>query len=104
MGAHHLLLIEEHANLSAFARDYRGQVVAAAGGAEKSIFDIDLTRPTAIAVGNEGSGLSPELTTHADIVAAVPMSAGVESINVAAAAAVCLFERVRQLRTVRGAK
>jgi TrmH family RNA methyltransferase len=104
MGAHHLLVIEEHANLSAFARAYRGQVVAAAGGAGKSIFEVDLTRPSAIAVGNEGSGLSPELMTHAAIVAAVPMAAGVESINVGAAAAVCLFERVRQLRTMRSAE
>ena len=99
MGAHHLLVIEERANLAAFARDYQGQVVAAAANAKKSIFDIDLTQPTAFALGNEGSGLSLELAAQADIHAAVPMSGGLDSINVGAAAAVCLFERVRQLRT-----
>jgi TrmH family RNA methyltransferase len=104
MGAHHLLVIEERANLPAFAHDYQGHVVAAAADAEKSIFDVDLKRPTAFAVGNEGSGISPELAAQADVVAAVPMSGGVESINVGAAAAVCLFERVRQLSTVQSAE
>ena len=104
MGAHYLLVIAERANLPAFAREYRGQMVAAAADAKKSIFDIDLTLPTAFAVGNEGSGLSTELAAQADVLAAVPMSDGLESINVGAAAAVCLFERVRQLRTIRNAK
>jgi TrmH family RNA methyltransferase len=98
MGAHHALVIEERANLPAFACDYHGQVVAAAADAKKSIFDIDLTQPTAFALGNEGSGLSPELAAQADVHIAVPMAGGLESINVGAAAAVCLFERVRQLR------
>ena len=98
MGAHHVLVIEERANLSAFACDYQGQVVAAAADAKKSIFDIDLTQPTAFALGNEGSGLSLELAAQADVHVAVPMAGGLDSINVGAAAAVCLFERVRQLR------
>lgn len=98
MGAHNVLVIEERANLPAFACDYQGQVVAAAAAAKQSIFDIDLTQPTAFALGNEGSGLSPELAAQADVHVAVPMAGGLDSINVGAAAAVCLFERVRQLR------
>jgi TrmH family RNA methyltransferase len=104
MGAHYLLGIEDRANLVAFARDYQGQVIAAAADAATSIFDIDLKAPTAFALGNEGSGLSAELAAQADMVATIPMSTGLESINVGAAAAVCLFERVRQLRTVRSAE
>jgi TrmH family RNA methyltransferase len=103
MGAHYLLAIEDRANLVAFARDYRGQVVAGAADAATSIFDIDLKQPTAFAIGNEGSGLSPELAAQADVLATVPMAGGLESINVGAAAAVCLFERVRQLRTIQNA-
>jgi TrmH family RNA methyltransferase len=98
MGAHHALVIEERANLPAFACDYHGQVVAAAADAKKSIFDIDLTQPTAFALGNEGSGLSPELAAQADVHVAVPMAGGLDSINVGAAAAVRLFARVTQLR------
>jgi TrmH family RNA methyltransferase len=104
MGAHYVLAIEERANLVAFAREYRGQVIAATADAPKSIFDVDLKRPTAFAIGNEGSGLSRDLAAQAHVLAAVPMSGGLESINVGAAAAVCLFERVRQLRTVRSAE
>lgn len=104
MGAHYLLVIEERADLSAFASDYQGLVVAAAVHAAQSIFEVDLSRPTAIALGNEGAGLSRELTAQADVCAAVPMAGGIDSINVGAAAAVCLFERVRQLRIVRDAK
>lgn len=104
MGAHYLLVIEERANLPAFARDYQGQVVATAADAGQSIFEIDLTRPTAFVVGNEGAGLSRDLAGQADVSAAVPMPGGMESINVGAAVAVCLFERVRQLRTVQSAK
>jgi TrmH family RNA methyltransferase len=51
--------------------------------------------------GNEGAGLGRELLGAADVVVAVPMPGPVESLNVAAAAAVCLFERVRQLSASR---
>lgn len=101
MGAHYVLTIAERADLVAFARAYRGQVVAADAKGTRSIHDLDLTPPTAIALGNEGAGLGAELLREADITAAVPMADGVESINVGAAAAVCLFERVRQLQAIR---
>jgi len=54
----------------------------------------------AIAIGNEGSGLSPALQQACDARIAIPMASGSESLNAAAAAAVVLFEAVRQ----RGAK
>lgn len=98
MGAHFSLNIEERADLVAFARQYAGQVAAAALGANKTVFETDLTRPTAFAIGSEGSGLSRALLNEADAVVTIPMPGGLESINAAAAAAVCLFERVRQLR------
>lgn len=97
MGAHFSLNIAERADLVAFAREYCGQLVATAAGGSKTVFEVDLTRPTAFAIGSEGSGLSRALLAEADVVAAIPMSGGMESINAAAAAAVCLFERVRQL-------
>lgn len=96
MGAHHALKIECRADLASFARRYAGQVLAADATAPRSIYDVDLTAPTAFAFGNEGAGLSAALRKAAHVRAAVPIAPGVESINVAAAAAVCLFERVRQ--------
>jgi TrmH family RNA methyltransferase len=99
MGAHHALAICEHADLAEFARSYRGRVVAADAKATNRIFDLDLRGPTAFAMGNEGAGLSVALRKAAHTRASIPMAPGVESLNVAAAAAICLFERVRQLKT-----
>lgn len=101
MGAHHLLAICEHANLAEFARAYQGKVVAADAHATTQVFDLDLRGPTAFALGNEGAGLSVSLRKTAHTRVSVPMAAGVESLNVAAAAAICLFERVRQLSAAR---
>lgn len=101
MGAHHFLAICEQADLGAFARSYRGKVVAADAGAAARIFELDLRGPTAFALGNEGAGLSASLRKAAHARASVPMAAGMESLNVAAAAAICLFERVRQMEADR---
>jgi TrmH family RNA methyltransferase len=104
MGAHFSIAVYEKADVVAFARNFRGQVVAATSAGERTVYEVDLAGPTALAVGNEGSGLSPALLAEADLRVRVPMPGHAESLNVAAAAAVCLFERVRQLITVRGAK
>jgi TrmH family RNA methyltransferase len=49
-----------------------------------------------VAIGNEGAGLSAELVAQATQRVTIPMPGGVESLNAAAAAAICLFECVRQ--------
>ncbi|MBI5329971.1 MAG: RNA methyltransferase [Betaproteobacteria bacterium] len=92
-GAHFLLSLFEDADLLALAR--RRTVLAAALNAQTSLFELDLRGPAAFAFGNEGSGLSPALLEAARPFR-IPMPGRVESLNVATAAAVCLFERVRQ--------
>lgn len=99
MGAHFLLNIVERSDLVAFAEAYAGQVVATAAHARRSVFETDLRLATAFAVGNEGAGLTRGLAAQADTEVTIPMPGGMESINVAATVAVCLFERVRQLST-----
>jgi TrmH family RNA methyltransferase len=54
--------------------------------------------PTLILLGNEGGGLSPELAALADQEVKIPLSPGVESLNVAIAAALILYEAQRQRR------
>jgi TrmH family RNA methyltransferase len=56
----------------------------------------DLTGPAAILIGNEGSGLSPELLDRANIRIAIPMPGPVESLNAAVAASILLYEAARQ--------
>lgn len=100
MGAHFALGIYEQADLSALAARFPGTVVATDARARRSIYDLDLAGPVAFVLGNEGAGLSPALAGAAHVTASIPIARGVESLNVAAAAAVALFERVRQRRGV----
>ena len=97
MGAHFMLQIHEACDLVTLARDFKGRVIATSHRAKASIFDADLGAETAFVFGNEGAGLSRELAQVAHAVVAIPMRGNVESLNIAAAAAICLFERVRQL-------
>lgn len=104
MGAHFVLEIYEFVDLPDAARAFRGTVIATSQRAPQSVYDVDLTGGIALLFGNEGAGLSRELLAAAHEVVAIPMRSRVESLNVAATAAVCLFERVRQLRAVQSAK
>ncbi len=99
MGAHFMLKIHEQCDLLALAGAFGGKVIATSHRAPHSIFDADLTGKVALIFGNEGAGLSDALANAAREVVAIPMPGKTESLNAAAAAAVCLFERVRQLNT-----
>jgi len=96
-GAQFQLAIHEDVDLPRFAASYGGPVHAASLGATKTLFELDLTGRVGFAFGNEGAGLSPQLCAAAQPFI-IPMPGKVESLNVATAAAVCLFERVRQRR------
>ena len=60
--------------------------------------EADLTGPTAIVMGNEAHGLSPELTASVDALVTIPMAGRTESLNVGMATAVLCFEAARQRR------
>ena len=96
MGAHFSVEIYERIDLIALARRFPGRVLATRMNATQSVFNADLTGSVALIFGNEGAGVSAELAVCSQEAIAIPMTAETESLNVAAAAAVCLFERVRQ--------
>lgn len=98
MGAHFRLDVYEQVDLRAAARAFKGTVLAAGGREPRCVYDVDLTGRVAFLFGNEGSGLSAELRAAANAGASIPMPGGGESLNLAAAVAICLFERVRQLK------
>jgi len=102
MGAHFVLTLYEGVDLQAVARSYTGQCIATRQRSSRTVFETDLTGNVALLLGNEGAGLSAGLLAAADTVVSIPMPGKAESLNVAAAAAVCLFERVRQLSAVGG--
>lgn len=67
------------------------RVVAADGNADATIDDVDLSGPTAWIFGNEAHGLSADVRHLADDVVCVPIYGRAESLNLATAAAVCLY-------------
>ena len=72
------------------------QVLATLPTATATYWEVDLTRPTLFLLGNEGAGLSEEVTALADLGVKIPLAAGVESLNVAIAAALLVYEAQRQ--------
>jgi len=95
-GAHFELRLREQSDLLAIVAGFSGMSIAATAHGGESLYDHDLTANLAWLFGSEGSGLSPKLEAAAGMRIHVPMAAGSESLNVAAAAAICLFEEVRQ--------
>lgn len=72
------------------------QVVAATEHSRKLMYDADLRKPTVIIMGSEENGISKEALKLCDEQLAIPLIGAIESLNVSAAAAVMLFEVVRQ--------
>ena len=66
--------------------------------AEKTLYDVDLKISTAWVLGAEGSGLRQLTRKTCDQLVSIPMSGGVESLNVSVASGICLYETVRQRR------
>jgi RNA methyltransferase, TrmH family len=77
-------------------RDRGMQIIATRPTATQTLWEIDFTRPSLIVMGNEGAGLSPEVAALADVQVQIPLAPGVESLNVAIAAALILYEAKRQ--------
>ena len=72
------------------------QILATVPDANLTYWEVDLRSPTLIVLGNEGSGLSAELIELADLQIQIPLSRGVESLNVSIASALILYEAQRQ--------
>ena len=72
------------------------RIVAATEKVDKLIYDADLKGPVAIVMGSEGKGISSAMLELADEKVAIPMSGNIGSLNVSIAAAVVMYEAVRQ--------
>jgi TrmH family RNA methyltransferase len=96
MGGHFVLRIYEQQDLMIVAKSFRGALLATGLNAAHSLYDCDLRGNVAFLVGNEGAGLSAELLKITTQKITIPMPGKVESLNAAAATAICLFEAVRQ--------
>lgn len=73
-------------------------VVGLDASGDDDVFSAHLPEPVAFVLGSESDGLGPEVAALVDTWVSIPMAAGVESLNVAAAGAVVCFELVRRER------
>ncbi|GAC1430557.1 MAG: RNA methyltransferase [Burkholderiaceae bacterium] len=96
MGAHFLLTIAENVDLAALIDGGTVPVVATSSHAASTLYTLDLRQPVAWLFGHEGQGVSRPLLSLATHCVAIPQPGAIESLNVAACAAVCFFEQVRQ--------
>jgi TrmH family RNA methyltransferase len=96
MGAHFVLEITEDVDLAQLIQQASVPVYATQPNAPKTIYTADLRAPSAWLFGHEGQGVSEQLLALATERLAIPQSSQVESLNVAASVAICLFEQRRQ--------
>ena len=95
-GAHFSIRIHEHVNLSEVIEKFEGTSIATVVHGDKCIYDADLRGKVAWVLGNEGAGVSPEIIQRTSSQISIPVVDSTESLNVAAAAAICFFEEYRQ--------
>lgn len=98
MGAHFVVDIFENADLAALIGASSIAVLATSGYATRRVYDADLRQPVAWIFGHEGQGVADDLLAMATQQVVIPHLGQVESLNVAACAAVCFFEQVRQIQ------
>jgi TrmH family RNA methyltransferase len=91
-----VLEIFEQADLAALVNSAQIPVLATSGYATQRLYDIDLRGPVAWLFGHEGQGVAHDLLELATRQVVIPHAGQVESLNVAACAAVCFFEHLRQ--------
>ncbi len=79
-------------------------IVGSSAGARVPCWDVDLTGPRSILLGNESVGLPDAIREFCDDLVAIPMPGGAHSLNVTVAAGILFYERARQMasREVRG--
>ena len=92
--------VERHDSVAACFEMLRGQgfqiLVTSLESRSRALSEWDMAAPTALVLGNEMRGVSPEAGELADGAIAIPMMGMVQSLNVSVAGAVCLFEAFRQ--------
>ena len=95
-GAHFALSIHEDVDLLTVMADYAGTTAVTCLDGATSLYEAAWSGPVAWVFGAEGQGVGRPLIEAARLRLRIPMPGDVESLNVAAAAAVCLFEAVRR--------
>ena len=86
----------ENADVAAFLKEHNCRILSATPHVDECYCDVDMTRGTAIVVGAEQTGLTDFWLERSDINVKIPMLGKIDSLNVAAAATILLYEAARQ--------
>ena len=100
-GAAARLPVARVANLTSALKDLKKQgvwIFGTAAGASTDLYSADLKGPAAIVIGSEGDGMSRLVAENCDFLVSIPMKGHISSLNASAAAAILLYEAVRQRR------
>ncbi len=100
-GAAEILPLVQVVNLARTLRELKERgiwLVGTADDAPRTLYEVDLSGPTALVLGSEGDGMRRLTREACDELVAIPMAGAVESLNVSVATGVALFEAVRQRR------
>jgi TrmH family RNA methyltransferase len=91
-----LIFLDTPAEAMEFLRDHRKKIIATRMGAETRYWEADLSSDIGLVVGNEGNGICRELLEGADLLVAIPMAGGLESLNAGVAAGIIMYEAMRK--------
>ena len=86
-------------NITALLKELKQEgvwIFGTAMGGSTSLYEADLKGPAAIVIGSEGSGMSRLVAQECDFTVSIPMKGDLDSLNASAAAAILLYEAVRQ--------
>jgi len=92
MGGHFKLALRQVADLAKALEDFQGTAVCAVSSGGTPLKELELKGRVGWIFGSEGRGVSPGVAAKARLKATIPMAPGSESLNVAASAAICLYE------------
>ena len=101
-GAVSYMPVARVANVAATLKDLKKQgvwIFGTAAGGNTTLYDADLKGPCAIVIGSEGDGMTRLVAETCDFLVSIPMQGKISSLNASAAAAILLYEAVRQRRT-----
>ncbi|MDD4999922.1 MAG: RNA methyltransferase [Thiomonas arsenitoxydans] len=96
MGAHFVIPVFEDPPWEQVLNIVPRPIYATHMQADTVLYELDLKEPVTWIFGNEGQGISDALVAKCSALVRIPQADGVESLNVAASAAICLYEGVRQ--------
>ena len=91
-----IIHVEDNRELRKLADSLGKRLAVTCFDTDNYYFDVDLSRDTALVIGNEGNGVSPELIEMADIKVKIPMKGRLESLNASVAAGILMYEAARR--------